>query len=378
MYGKTGIDAAPFIRMLFFCVVLAGVAVADEGDSAFNEATTPCERAARDMLSACKSGLRDELYTTHANCRSIADSGDRKECFVEARLTKKEEIESCRDVLEAREGACELLGENRYQDPLLDPDNVFIDPDQVPGVYPPNPYVSVAAGHTYLLRAGEEGEETVVVHVTDETREILGVACRVVLDVEVEVETDGGAVEYVVLEVTDDWFAQDEIGNVYYCGEISRNFEDGTLRDIEGSFEAGRDFAKAGELIRAFPAADDAHRQEYALGEAEDIVRYLAGMTEPTDDEGGDNEAFPCSPSMCLKVLEFSPLEPESTEFKYYLPGTGFVLAVDMEDGEITGEREELVCVGDSLDVLGDPACGIDDPNALLEALCAQSSAFCE
>ena len=227
-------------------------------------------------------------------------------------------------------------------------------------------------------RAGEEGEETVVVHVTDETREILGVACRVVLDVEVEVETDGGAVEYVVLEVTDDWFAQDEIGNVYYCGEISRNFEDGTLRDIEGSFEAGTDFAKAGELIRAFAAADDAHRQEYALGEAEDIVRYLADMTEPTDDEGGDNEAFPCSPNMCLKVLEFSPLEPESTEFKYYLPGTGFVLAVDMEDGEITGEREELVCVGDSLDVLDDPACGIDDPDALVEALCAQSSAFCE
>jgi hypothetical protein len=49
-----------------------------------------------------------------------------------------------------------------------------------------------------------------------------------------------------------------------------------------------------------------------------------------------------------------------------------------MEDGEITGEREELVCVGDSLDVLDDPACGIDDPDALVEALCAQSSAFCE
>jgi hypothetical protein len=236
----------------------------------------------------------------------------------------------------------------------------------------------VAAGHTYLLRAGEEGEETVVVHVTGETREILGVACRVVLDVVVEVEDGGGAVEYQSVEVTDDWFAQDETGNVYYCGEISRNFEDGILRDIEGSFEAGRDFAKAGELIRAFPAADDAHRQEYAIGEAEDIVRYLAATTEPGHDEGGDNEAFPCSPNMCLKTFDFSPLEPESTEFKYYLPGTGFVLAVDMEDGEITGEREELVCVGDSLDVLDDPACGIEDPAALREELCAQSAAFCE
>ena len=378
MYGRTAIDAAPFVQALSLCVALAGVAVADEDDSAFNEATTPCERAARDMLSACKSGVRDDLYTTNANCRSMTDGDDRKECFAEARQTKKEEVESCRDVLEAREGACELLGENRYQDPLLEPDNVFIDPDQVPGVYPPNPYVSVAAGHTYLLHAGEEGEEIVVVHVTDEIREILGVACRVVLDAVVEVETEGGEVAYQAVEVTDDWFAQDEIGNVYYCGEISRNFEDGTLRDIEGSFEAGRDFAKAGELIRAFPAADDAHRQEYALGEAEDIVRYVAAMTEPAEEEGGDNEAFPCSPDMCLKTLEFSPLEPESAEFKYYLPGTGFVLAVAMEDGEITGEREELVCIGDSLDVLGDPACGVADPHALLEELCAQSSAFCD
>jgi hypothetical protein len=376
MSRKATMEAATVVNILFLCMALASVAVA--ADSPQAKATTACERSARDMLSACKSDLRDDLYTTHANCRSIADGSERKACFEEARQTRREEAESCRDVLEAREEACELLGENRYQDPLLDPDNVFIDPDQVPGAYPPNPYVSVAAGHTYLLRAGEEGEEIVVVHVTDETREILGVACRVVLDAAVEVETDGGAAEYEAVEVTDDWFAQHEIGSVYYCGEISRNFEDGILRDIDGSFEAGRDFAKAGELIRVFPAAGDAHRQEYALGEAEDIVRYLDTMTAPGDDEGGDNEAFPCSPNMCLKTLEFSPLEPESTEFKYYLPGTGFVLAVDVEDGEFTGEREELVCVGDSLDVLGDPSCGIEDPDALREELCAQSSALCE
>lgn len=182
MYRNTVIEAVLFMKMLFLCMVLTGVAVADDDGSPNGKSTAPCERAARDMLSACKSGVRDDLHTTHANCRSITDGGERKECFVEARQTRKEEAESCRDVLKAREGACELLGENRYQDPLLDPDIVFIDPDQVPGVYPPNPYVSVAAGHTYVLRAGEEGEETVVVHVTDETRDILGVACRVVLD----------------------------------------------------------------------------------------------------------------------------------------------------------------------------------------------------
>ena len=115
--------------------------------------------------------------------------------------------------------------------------------------------------------------------------------------------------------MTDDRFAQDIAANVYYCGEVSRNYEDSVLRDIDGSFESGIDFA---------------------------------------------------------------PLAPESTEFKYYLPGVGFVLALGLEDGELTGEREELVCFGDSLEVLEDESCGIEDPEALLDELCELHSAFCQ
>ena len=95
-------------------------------------------------------------------------------------------------------------------------------------------------------------------------------------------------------------------------------------------------------------------------------------------DEGGDNEAFLCEGN-CLKTFDFAPLEPESTEYKYYLPGTGFVLAVSLEDGEIDPEgREELVCVGDSLDILEDEACGIEDPVELLEELCDLHDEFCD
>ena len=100
----------------------------------------------------------------------------------------------------------------------------------------------------------------------------------------------------------------------------------------------------------------------------------------PSEHEGGENELFPCAPGGCLKTFDFAPIEPESTEFKYYRPGTGFVLAVAMEDGEVTGEREELVCVGDGLEVLtDDPDCGIADPEALLDTLCALSpDVFCD
>ena len=141
-------------------------------------------------------------------------------------------------------------------------------------------------------------------------------------------------------------------------------------------------FAKSGFLTLNTPIFGLAHRQEFALGEAEDIIHYIGMNTAPTEEEGGNvaNSDFSCGTDQCLQTFDFAPIDPESTEHKYYLPGVGFVLAVAMEDGELTGEREELVCLGDSLDILSDdPACGIADADALLEELCRLSpDAFCE
>jgi hypothetical protein len=323
--------------------------------------------------------VRDNYYVALANCDNLATRHDRRSCSRDAYREKREESDFCGEVREARVEACEVLNEDRYDvDPLLV--NDFIHPDQVPGEYDRNPYVSVIAGHTYVLRAGDEGQELVVVHVTDDTREIQGVECRIVVDVVVEESMQDGEVEYEAVEVTDDWFAQTVDGDVVYCGEIARNFEDGVLRDLDGSFEAGLDSAKSGYLALANPVFGIAHRQEFALGEAEDIIQYLGSNTAPSEEEGGNNPGFSCGSDQCLQTFDFAPIDPSSTEYKYYLPGVGFVLAVAMEDGELTGEREELVCVGDSLDVLSeDPTCGINDAEALLEELCRLApDAFCD
>ena len=342
-----------------------------------------CKQTARTMLQACKYDVRDNYYETLANCQNLGARSERKACFRDAYEEKRDESEFCRDVREARVEACEVLNEDRYDsDPLLT--NEFIDPNDVPELYDANPFVSVVAGHTYVLRAGEEQEETVVVHVTEDTREILGVPCRVVVDIVVEtsIDEDTGDVEYEAVEVTDDWFAQTVTGDVVYCGEIARNYEDGVLRDLDGSFEAGIDFAKSGYLALKTPIWGLAHRQEFSLGEAEDIIQYIGIGTAPSDEEGGNNanDKYSCGTDKCLQTFDFAPIDPESTEFKYYLPEIGFVLAVAMEDGDITGEREELMCVGDSLDVLSDdPDCDIAAPVLLLEELCALSpDAFCE
>jgi hypothetical protein len=348
---------------------------ADDG-----EEPSACVRTAFRMFAACRLDIGDDYKVTGANCINISDKAERIACREEAIATRDEEEEQCAAQRDARVEVCELLGENRYDpDPLLDPTVTFVDPNHIDKNHA-NPYVSLVAGHTFVLRAGETFQETVVVHVTDKTREIQGVHCRVVVDIVFEAQEENGILEYVPLEVTDDWFAQDVNRNVYYCGELARNFEDGLLNNLDGSFEAGKAFAKAGTLIRALPAVGDAHRQEFALGEAEDIIQYVSLNAVPTDEEGGENPSFSCAKADgCLKALERAALEPEVSEFKYYLPGIGLVLAVSLEDGNLTGEREELVCVGDSLEILKHASCGIQDPKKLRDKLCELSpGVFCQ
>lgn len=335
---------------------------------------TVCGKSANKMFRSCRFEINEEYFATTAKCLNQVDSDElsQKECQKMARASYQEDRKGCRDQKEARKDVCELLGEDRYgPEGLLNTGNFVEEPDGS------NPYFSLQPGHTYVALAGENFEETIVVTVTDEVREVLGVNCRIVVDI-VLIEEDG---ELVPVEVTDDYYAQALNGDVHYCGEVARNFEDGALNNLDGSFEAGRDLAKSGILIKAQPASGDAHRQEYLLGEAEDVIRYVAGVDHPTSvgfGEGGENLNFPCA-GACAKTEEFIPTEPGAGEFKYFLPGTGFVLGVAVEDGIPTGERDEVVCTGESLDVLNDPQCGIDDPDELRDMLCELSPiAFCD
>ena len=371
-------------------ILLATLAAAFSSPAAFawngHHDSSNCERSASSMLRACYYDVRDDLNETFASCQHIADRGDRWACYASAYSAKSEDSEECGAVHEARLEACAVLDEDRYDpDPLLDPANFFVDPNEDPGLT--NPYISVEEGHTYVLRAGEIDEdsgvmvpeELVIVHVTGETRDVLDVPCRIVVDIVFEVEEEDGEVEYTVVEATDDLFALNTAGEVFYCGEVSRNFEDGVLRDLDGSFEAGIEWAKAGTLMLWTPIPGLAHRTEFAPGEAEDIIQYVTTEGGPTEDQGDEVEGFECDGG-CLQTFDFAPLDPESTEFKFYLPDIGFVLAVGMEDGEVV-EREELACVGDALDTLYDAQCGIgdaDEVDALIEELCKVSpDAFC-
>jgi hypothetical protein len=207
---------------------------------------------------------------------------------------------------------------------------------------------------------------------TDEVRDVGGLPCRVVRDlVFEEAEEEDGNIEYEAIEVTQDWYAQHVSGDVIYCGENTYEIEDGLIDNTDGSFANGTERARAGYLVRAFPVVGEGDRQEMATDEAEDFVEYVSLTATPSDDEGGDVEAYPCDGG-CLQTFEINPHDPGEGEYKYYLPGTGFVLATKLdEDRQPTGEREEVTCIGDSLEILNDESCGIADPAALFDALCS-------
>lgn len=198
-----------------------------------------------------------------------------------------------------------------------------------------HPYFPVAAGAkwTYSGQAADGAAEMVLLEVLDESRQVLGVACRVVRD---RVFVGG-----IVVEDTRDFFAQDDAGNVWYMGEEVNNFEydaAGGLVNVthEGAWEAGKDVAGVGAVarpglqMRAAPRPGDAYYQEFYEGEAEDAAEIIAVDAVVTLSDGRR--------LVCLKVREFTRLDPDSVADKYYAPALGLVA----EESVPGGARVEL------------------------------------
>jgi hypothetical protein len=190
-----------------------------------------------------------------------------------------------------------------------------------------NPWWPMAAGSRWVYREtdSEGAEQRVEVTVTDRTKRIAnGVEARVVHD---EVTEDGEPVE-----ITDDWYAQDADGNVWYLGEKTAEYENGKVTTRAGSFEAGVDGAQPGVIMPANPEVGMAYRQEYFAGEAEDegeIVSLGEQAEVPADHFEG-----------VLMTKDTNPLEPKVLEFKFYARGVGPVLAISVSGGS---DREELL-----------------------------------
>jgi hypothetical protein len=274
-----------------------------------------CGQTSNNGLKACKSDAENSYWIAIGKCDNLSTQSERKTCGQQALQDKKAGFEDCKDQFAARQDICKTLGKGPYN-PSIDAG------DFVTGIT--NQYFPLTVGSTYIYEGlTEKGNERVEVRVTNETKVILGVTCVAVRDT--------GYVDGTLEEDTIDWYAQDKSGNVWYFGENSLEYDqDGLIVSLEGSWIAGVDGAKPGIIMKATPTVGDLYRQEFALGTAEDMAEVLALNQSVTVLAG--------TYSNCVKTRDFSPLEPDVNEYKFYAPGVGNVQVVDA----ITGNQLDL------------------------------------
>jgi hypothetical protein len=192
-----------------------------------------------------------------------------------------------------------------------------------------NPYYPLRPGDRRVYRetAPDGTRLKIVDRVTHRTRLIAnGVTARVII---ATVTNRGGK----LVEHTEEWFAQDRAGNVWYLGEDTTSYESGKP-DKHGSFEAGRNGAEPGVQMPAKPRAGMRFRLEggYETGAA-DHTEVLSVGEEQVEVPFGHFRKT-------VMNRDFTPLEPKVSELWFYAKGVGAVLAVELSDGD---HREELV-----------------------------------
>ena len=276
-----------------------------------------CSKTARAASHACEAGAQDDYWTSYGRCTNDGGSAASDACKSTAKTERSDALDDCAAQTKARLDLCGVLGQAAYQ-PVLSPSD-FLSKAQI--VANPNPYWPLIPGSVWHYAGGGELN---TVTVTDQTRDFDGITTIVVHDV----VTVGGE----TAEDTNDYYAQDVQGNVWYFGEISQGFENGDLVSLEGSWLTGVDFAKPGIVMKGTRTVGDVYRQEFLLGEAEDV----AEITSTTGTESTPGAS--CS-GTCFVTRETSGLEPDVAEAKYYVAGIGVILEVDLE----TLDRVELL-----------------------------------
>jgi len=301
------------------------VAFAAPGAAAFANPVDPtgedsgvCTNTTEAAKKACGLDAESAYCLAAGMCQNQPNATRRQKCLTAAGDERDDARALCGRQFEARDDVCDDLGQAAYHPPVVASNFVSAIT---------NKYFPLQPGTTLIYRGKTDaGIERVVINVQHQTRKILGVECTQVRDT---LSVDGE-----VVEDTLDWYAQDKQGNVWYFGESTQELEDGRAVTVEGSWQAGVDGASPGIVMKAHPASGDIYRQEFLLGSAEDLAEVvsLAGSASVS--------AASCH-GTCVVTHEFTPVEPELNERKFYAPNVGFILEVDLR----TGDRSELVAI---------------------------------
>ncbi len=201
---------------------------------------------------------------------------------------------------------------------------------------------SISTNTYYPLQVGtlsiyegmvSDGLERIEVEVRNQTVNILGVQNRVI--------RDSAFIDGVLVEVAEDWYAQDTDGNVWYFGESVVNYrydDDGVFlgTDTAGSWIADGVTNMPGIIMWAHPMIGDEYYQEYAPGVAFDFA-VVNSLTDSVDVTYG---AF----TNVLHTSEGNLFDgPELAENKLYAPDIGLALIQELDDAGLPEFEIELI-----------------------------------
>ncbi len=303
-------------------------------DEALSRRGHYCTATATALSRACLHEFKDDYWKAIAICTNVSEHAEREQCRVDARTASDESAQLCYAQLAGRRQACTSLGEGRY-DPEFEP--AAFDSDFT-HLTKPNRYFPLTIGNRWEYRGGTE---TNTLEVLNQTKLIDEVRCIVVRDL---VKENGR-----LKEGTDDWYAQAKDGNVWYCGEEVKNYENfledrpvrPELVTINGSFKAGRDGDKPGIIFQDSPTVGQVYLEEFSLGNAEDVTEILSttygfGKNTELDRFVPQPLARLLCTDDCVVTKNFSLLEPGIFGRKYYARGIGLFLEVKPDTGQIS------------------------------------------
>lgn len=162
-----------------------------------------------------------------------------------------------------------------------------------------------------LVYQGMDGKDKVdlVITVTNETRKIGNVECRIV--------TEDESVNGSLIEKSRNFFAFcQQTSSIYYFREEVDIYKDGKIVDHEGQWIAeGQN--KCGVDMPGLPLIGARFFQEVAPGVAMDRIEIIS-IGETYDVPAG-------SFKNCMRTEETSPLEPGDVEYKVFAPGVGLL-----------------------------------------------------
>ena len=184
-----------------------------------------------------------------------------------------------------------------------------------------NPWFPLQPGSVRVYTGTKDGKDARnVFTVTHRTKIVDGVTTRVVDD---KLYLDGK-----LEEKTLDYYTQHKNGDVWYFGEDTATLdESGKVTSTDGTWHAGVDGAVPGVFMEADPVVGHSFRQEYLKGHAEDHFEVLDLSASVTVPYGTFHDA--------LLTKEWTPLEPDVLDHKFYVRGIGQV-----REASVTGPKE--------------------------------------